>query len=160
VLTNANLNSAMKSFIGFFSGTLCFLFVQVASKADAQTIIGTWQVVKQTSCLEDEMPSESDSVENMFADMKSREKPTPQIVRFKEKGSGEESTRILNKRRSANGQHFMYKFDNETLYILDKKSHTLIEAYTVDKFSADSLILSNSSRECETKILLKIKEAR
>jgi len=148
----------MKSLITFCSAVICVLLIHASQSAKAQSILGTWQLVKQTTCLENEMPMESDSVEDMLNAMKGKEKPTPQIISFKEKGNGEESTRILNKRRPANGQHFMYKFDNGTLYILDKRSHTLVDAFTVDKLSADSLILSNASQECETKILIKIKE--
>ena len=134
------------------------LLIHIGHSARAQSILGTWQLVKETSCLENEMPAESDSVEDLLYSMKAMEKPTAQIIQFKEKGTGEENTRILNKRRPANGQHFMYKYDNETLYILDKRSHTLVDAFTVEKLTADSLILSNTNRACETKVLVKIKE--
>jgi hypothetical protein len=45
------------------------------------------------------------------------------------------------------------------LLILDKKSQTISESYLVDKFTADSLIVSNASRPCDTKIFLKISQA-
>ena len=126
-----------------------------------QTIVGSWQLVKQSSCLEDEMPEEAnDTIDNMMMKMKGMSDATPQVIKFKEKGTGEESTRILGKRRSANDRNFLYKFDGETLYILDKKSQTLIDAYTVDKFSTDSLIISNASMACETRIFVKIKEPK
>jgi hypothetical protein len=132
----------------------------ICKQGNAQTIVGTWQLVKQTSCLEGEMPLENDTIEDMMMKMNAMSDATPQVIKFKEKGTGEESTRILGKRRSANDKNFLYKFDGETLYILDKKSQTLIDSYVVDKFSSDSLILSNTSMACETKIFVKIKEAR
>jgi hypothetical protein len=148
----------MKSTIRIVSAfVLTFIIYQ---QANAQTIVGTWQLVKQTSCLEDDMPLENDTIEDMMMKMNAMSDATPQVIKFKEKGTGEESTRILGKRRSANDKNFLYKFDTETLYILDKKSQTIIDAYTVDKFSSDSLILSNASMACETKIFVKIKEAK
>jgi hypothetical protein len=89
--------------------------------------------------------------------MKSMAGATPQVITFKEKLAGEESTRILNRKKSANSKNFLYKFNGEMLLILDKKSQTITDSYLVDKFSADSLIISNASRPCETRILLRIK---
>src|SRR5688500_780595 len=120
----------------------------IAILSPAQTLIGSWQLVKQSSCLEEEMSLESDSIQEIAETMKSMSSPSAQVVSFKEKGAGEESMRILNKKRSANNKNFMYRFTGETLLILDKKSQTLTETYTVDKLSTDSLILSNSSRPC------------
>jgi len=56
----------------------------------------------------------------------------------------------------ANQKKFLYKFNGEMLLVLDKKSQTISDSYLVDKLTADSLILSNASRPCETKILLRI----
>jgi hypothetical protein len=133
----------------------CISFV-----ASAQSILGTWQLAKQTTCIEDEMMTEDDSMQSVMDDMKGMSSASPQVVKFKEKGAGTESTRILNKRKPANKNNFLYKFDGEVLLILDKKSQTITETFTVDKISQDSLIISNASRECDTKIFLKIKEAR
>jgi len=125
-----------------------------------QSILGTWQLVKQTSCLEDEMGEESDTMQPLVEQMNAMSSASPKTVTFKEKNSGEESTRILYRKRTANNKKFMYKFNGETLMILDKKSQTLIEAFTVDKFEGDSLIVSSSSRPCETRVFVKIKDAR
>jgi hypothetical protein len=122
-----------------------------------QSIIGNWQLVKQTTCLEENMTAANDSAEKMVDEMKTMSSASAQIVSFKEKLSGEESTRILTKKKSANNKSFLYKFDGESLMILDKKTQTITDNYLVEKFSADSLILSNASRPCETKIFLRIK---
>ena len=124
---------------------------------NAQSLLGTWQLVNESTCLESELESDNDSIEPLAQQMKSMSKPAPQIVTFKEKGAGEESTRILNKKKNANQKNFLYKFDGEMLLILDKRSQTLAESFTVDKLDSDSLIISNSARACETKIFIKIK---
>lgn len=140
---------------------ITFLIVAAAaSPCDAQSIMGTWQLVKQSNCIEDEISAESSTEQELLNDMKGQSGPTAQVVRFKEKGAGEESSRILYKKKSANSKNFLYKHNGETLMILDKKSQTIAETYSVDKLSADSLILSNANRSCDIKIFLKIKEPK
>jgi hypothetical protein len=137
--------------------TLLFLLAcGFAHTLQAQSIIGNWQLVKKSTCLEDAMTA-SDSTQLLIDEMKSRSNTTPQIVKFNDKQSGEETTRILNRRKSTNTRNFLYRFDGEMLMILDKKSRTITDNYMVDKFSADSLVISNVSRPCETKIFLRVK---
>lgn len=123
----------------------------------AQSIIGNWQLIKQTSCLDDNIELNDDGVEEVLNDMKGMSKPTAHILKLKENNSGEETTRIISRRKSYNSKSFLYKFDGQSLYFLDKKSRTIIEGFTVEKFEGDSLIISNSARACETKIFLRIK---
>jgi hypothetical protein len=126
----------------------------------AQDILGSWQLVKETSCLEQEMARENDSIQAVADAMKSMTPVTPEVIRFKEKSQGEQSTRILNKKKTTNSKNFLYKFTGESLLILDKKSQTLTDTYTVDRLDQDSLILSNTTRACETKVFIKIKDAK
>lgn len=123
----------------------------------AQSIVGSWQLVKQSNCMEENMTAANDTAQRMLEDMKEMGSPSAQVVVFKEKMAGEESTRILTKKKTSNNKNFLYRFDGETLMILDKKSQTISNSYMVDKFSADSLIISNSSRPCETRIFLRLK---
>ena len=123
----------------------------------AQSIVGSWQLIKETSCLEEKMSADSDSASSLLEDMKSMSSPYPQVVTFKEKMTGEESTRILTRKRSDNKKSFLYKFDGEMLLILDKKSQTITENFTVEKFTTDSLIISSASRPCEIRVFSRIK---
>ncbi|HYC87169.1 MAG TPA: hypothetical protein VEB86_18175, partial [Chryseosolibacter sp.] len=133
------------------------ILITCAISADAQSIVGKWQLVDETSCLEGQLADADNSLAGEMAQMSSA---TPQLIEFREKGSGEESTRILNKRRSANSKNFLYKFTGETLYILDKKSQTISESFTVDKLTTDSLVISNAGRACEIKFFVKIKSPK
>jgi hypothetical protein len=150
----------MKHFKTIITPLAFILSIIACANTHAQSIIGKWQLVKQTSCLEDEVSIQDDTMEDLTSTMKSMSGPSQQVVQFKQKGQGEESTRILNKKKSANNKNFLYKFTGESLLILDKKSQTLSESYTVDRLDADSLILSNSSRACETRIFIKIKDLK
>jgi len=82
---------------------------------------------------------------------------TPQVIHFKEKNNAEESTKIINHKKSYNSKAMLYRFDGQNLYLLDKKSRTIIEGFSVEKFSGDTLIIVNTARACETRFFIKIK---
>lgn len=123
----------------------------------AQSIVGRWQLVKQTNCVEDQMDMSDADAEEMVSDMQGISGTTPQVLNLKENNAAEESTRIVNRRKSYNSKSFLYKFDGEAIYFLDKRSRTIIEGFTVEKISADSLILTHSARVCETKVFVRLK---
>lgn len=131
------------------------VFICTFSAVNAQ-LIGKWQLVDETTCVEEGVAGD----DSLADEMRQMSSPSPRTIEFREKGVGEESVRIFNRKKSASGKNFLYKFSGESLLILDKRSQTLTAAYTVDKLTADSLIISNSSRGCETKIFLKISGGR
>jgi hypothetical protein len=131
-------------------------FAAFTTSAQSSSIAGTWQLVRQGTCLEEIASVEPDSVAGLRDDMHSRSDETAQIVTFRENSTGEESTRILSKSKTLNAKKFLYKFNGEMLLILDKKSQTISDSYLIDKFTRDSLIISNATRPCETRIFVKI----
>ena len=134
---------------------LAFIICCVAGQA--QSIVGSWQLMKQLNCLDEKISVNDAGIQEVMNDMNGMSNQTPQVIQFKENNSGEESTHILNKKKPSNTKSFLYKTDGSSLYILDKKSHTISETYTIDVLKTDSLILSNSSRACETKIFVRLK---
>ena len=138
--------------------TLIVILCAFTTFGQAQSLIGRWQLVKQTTCLEDEAPlNDSTGVEEVLSDMKSMSGPTANVIQFKENNAVEESTKMISKKKSYNSKSFLYKFSGTELYFLDKKSRTIIEGFTVEKFDSESLIISNTSRACETKVFVRIK---
>jgi len=124
----------------------------------AQSIVGRWQLSKQSNCVESELDEEEDaSVKEMVDDMKGLSGSEPQILEFKDNNTGSESTKIINKNKSYNSKSFLYRYNEGSLYILDKKSRTIIDGFTVEKLDNDSLIISNVERVCETKIFVRLK---
>jgi hypothetical protein len=142
--------------IVFLTGSILSAVFQVS--AQTSNIVGNWQLLKQSSCLDDAVREQADSGNGLHEDMLSRSSASSRIVSFKSNSSGEESTRILNSNKIANPKKFFYKFNGEMLLILDKKSQTISDSYLVDKLTADSLVLSNSARPCETRIFVKINQ--
>jgi hypothetical protein len=139
----------MKLLLAFFLTSMCLT-------SFGQSILGEWQLIKQSTCMDQNMKPLADSTQQLLNDMKSRTTATASTVTFKDNQSGEESTRILNSRKSGYNKNFLYRFDGETLMVLDKKSRTITDNFIVEKFSTDSLILSNAARPCETRIFRKI----
>jgi hypothetical protein len=137
--------------------TLLIVFPAAAFAQDS-SIVGAWQLVNQTSCLDDEIdPEEDEDMNELVDDMKSRSGSKPKVIEFKANNSGKESTRIISQKRSYNSSTFLYRLDGRGLYFLDKRSHTLIEGFSVEKLASDTLIITNNARACETKMFVRIK---
>lgn len=123
----------------------------------AQSIVGRWQLSKQSNCVENELDQDEEaSVKEMVEDMQGLSGAEPQILEFKDNNTGSENTKIINKNKSYNSKSFLYRYNEGSLYILDKKSRTIIDGFTVEKLTNDSLIISNVSRVCETKIFVRL----
>lgn len=141
----------MKTFIFIMALTSGIMVCQ------AQSIVGRWQLSKQSNCVESELEEGEDaSVKEMVEDMEGLSGAEPQIIEFKENNTASESTKIINKNKSYNSKSFLYRYNEGSLYILDKKSRTIIDGFTVEKLTNDSLIISNVARVCETKIFVRI----
>ena len=123
----------------------------------AQSIIGRWQLIKESSCVEDDVETDDAGTQELIDDMKSMSGATPQVIEFKDNNAVHESTKIINRKKSYNSKSFLYRLDGDALYFLDKKSRTIIEGFTVEKLASDSLIITNSARVCETKIFVRVK---
>jgi len=139
--------------------TIAYLLalVSLTMVCQAQSIVGRWQLVKESSCVEDELSPDDAETDDLINDMKSMSGAAPQVLEFKDNNSGRESTKIISRKKSYNSKGFLYRLDGDGLYFLDKKSRTIIEGFTVEKLESDSLIISNSVRVCETKIFVRIK---
>jgi hypothetical protein len=139
--------------------TLISLLVLIPATVFCQSpsIVGRWQLVKQSNCVEEEMDETDGDTQELIEDMKGMSGTTPQVIEFKDNNTGQENTKIINKRKSYNSKSFLYRLNEDGLYFLDKKSRTIIEGFTVEKLDPDSLIISNSARVCETKIFVRVK---
>ena len=137
------------------------IFMMVLSSGSllcqGQSIVGRWQLVKQSNCVESELDEDGEEVEELVQDMKGMSGPEPQVIQFKDNNTGEENTKIINKRKSYNSKSFLYRYSEGSLYILDKKSRTIIDGFTVEKLEKDSLIISNVARACDTKVFVRLK---
>ncbi|RAV99385.1 hypothetical protein [Pseudochryseolinea flava] len=136
---------------------MVMMFCVFAVGVSAQSIVGKWQLVKQTTCVEDQIDMPDTEAADMVDEMHNMSGTTPQVLNLKENNVAEESTRIINRRKTYNSKSFLYKYTGDAIYFLDKRSRTIIEGFTVEQISADSLIITNSARVCETRVFVRIK---
>ncbi len=139
--------------------TLILLVLVPASfLCSGQSIVGRWQLIKQSSCVEDELGAEEDEYTQTLVDeMKAMSGAAPRILELRANRTGQESTKIISSKKSYNSKSFLYRYDANGLYFLDKKSRTIIEGFTVERLEGDSLIISNAQRVCETKVFIRIR---
>ena len=127
------------------------------AQSNAQSIVGKWQLIKESTCMDDDLEASSAEEEELINEMKSMSGAKNSLIEFKENNTAQESTKIINRKKSYNSNALLYKYTGSALHILDKKSHMIIDSFTVERLTADSLIISNASRACETRIFAKIK---
>lgn len=127
--------------------------------AVGQNVIGKWQLMKKSDCMTDKVdsPNQSQGMDELMSDFNSLKSRTPELIEFKEKMKGEQSTSILGKRKTANDKNFLYRFDGKVLHLLDKKSRTIITTYTVEELSQSKLVLSDANRPCEVRVFERIR---
>jgi hypothetical protein len=140
--------------------SLVCLFLTITSfSLSAQNIIGRWQLMKQSNCMDEKVdnPSQSEDMDELMSDFNSMKKRTPDVIEFKDKMKGEQSTTILGKRKEVNEKNFLYRYDGATLHLLDKKSRTIIASYNVEELSSAKLIVSDVNRPCEVRVFERIR---
>lgn len=137
---------------------LITLLIVISVNTFGQTLVGKWQMMKRSDCLTEKVdnPNQSEDMDELMSDFNSLKSRTPEVIEFKDKMKGEQSTTILGKRKTTNDKTFMYRFDGTTLHLLDKKSSTIIASYTVKELSDSKLILINANRSCEVSVFERI----
>ena len=134
-----------------------FILLLISRLSIAQEIVGKWQLVKESTCIEGELDPSSQEEEEIINEMRSMSGPSTQVIEFKGNNTAHENTKIINRRKSYNSNALMYKFTGSAVHFLDKKSRTIIDSFVIEQLSADSLIMSNAERACETRVFVKIK---
>jgi hypothetical protein len=140
-----------------FSIAILAAFISLPLRSAAQSLVGTWQLVRHNTCLDEQM-DEDEATGELLEDIRSRSSGTPSVIEFRDDNSGEETIRLLNTRRSSKKNTFLYRYSEGKIYLLDKKSRLLVGTYDVDRLSADSLVFSEASRACETRIFIRLED--
>lgn len=122
-----------------------------------QSIVGDWQVTKQTNCLENEVSGTLKTDSAMLEARSSQSTHTPIVMTFRADNTGEERVNVMNKKKPADRKKFHYKFDSRNIYILDKKSHLIVNGFVVEALTTDTLIYYTQGKECEKTTLVRIK---
>ena len=126
----------------------------------AQTIVGTWQLSDEKTCLQSEFTesdTESDTEKELVKDMQVSSTSAARTLKFDKKGNGEEAILMAGKKKGTDVKSFKYKIAGKDLMLLDSKSGLMTQQWTIDELSQSTLKIHNSIKGCETKAFLRIK---
>lgn len=123
--------------------------------ANSQSLVGTWQITKQTNCLEIEVSDTTKTDAALMKEFESKSTRSPKVMIFRSDNSGEEGMKTPEKKKTSNTKKFLYKYDGSVIYILDKKSHLITNSLIVDTLTSDSLVYHTNGKNCETVILVR-----
>jgi hypothetical protein len=135
-----------------------FLILAVVTGGYCQSVVGTWQVVKESTCLSNEMGPSDETEEELSGQMKTLSGPTPKTIQFNTDNSGEQNWKSVGKKKPVVKEKFLYKVADDVLYLLDKKSRLITDTYLIQVLTADSMVLVNKSRSCEQMELVRVKQ--
>lgn len=138
-------------------GLLVSLFVLSVSGLQAQTLTGTWQVVKQSNCMGTELGAPSETEEELLESMSALAGNTPKTISFNTDGSGEENWRLRGRKKSVSKEKFLYRYTEDTIYLLDKKSRLITDTFLVEELTSTSLKMFNKDRSCERLEFVRVK---
>jgi len=126
------------------------LMIMMISSTFAQTLTGTWQVIKESNCMGDEFnnnPSEAE--EELLKSMSFMSGGTPKTIQFNADGSGEENWRKKGKKKPSSKEKFLYRISDGIIYFLDKKSRLITNTYIIEQLTESQLLMFNKERSCE-----------
>lgn len=137
--------------------TICVLLTAFGFAAQAQTIVGRWQLTEEKTCFQAEM-KESDTEKELTAAMQASSKTSvARIVTFDEKGGAEEAIASAGKKKQTSKNSFKYQITDTELQFLDKKSGLVTARFVIDEFTTDKLVIHDAARECEIKTYIRAK---
>lgn len=129
----------------------------MAVSANAQSIVGKWQLSEQKTCFSAEM-KESETEKELKGSMGSTAATgVARVMTLEEKGKGEESVMSAGKKKGSSKESFKYQVSGTEFQILDKKSGLVTERWVIDELSETSLKLHDAARDCEVKVFIKVK---
>ena len=122
----------------------------------AQSLVGTWQVIEEKTCFDAQF-TESETEKELKQDMGSTRNSVARIITFKKNGTGEEGIFSSGSRKGADKTSFKYQVMGKELQLLDKKSGIMTQRLVIDELSATTLRFHLASKDCEIKTLTRIK---
>lgn len=126
--------------------------------ANAQSIVGTWQLTEDKTCFQSQSQFEkSDTEKELEGSMGASRNAVAKIIKFDAKGGGEEGIFTAGKKKGSGMTSFKWKIDGQELQFLDKKSGMITQRFILDELGASTLRIHNAMKDCEIKVFSKVK---
>ncbi|PZR41242.1 MAG: hypothetical protein DI538_01945 [Azospira oryzae] len=139
-------------------------FVLSAMLVQAQTITGTWQLTEEKTCFQSSLGETMNGLNTTETEKEltpmmgeSSASSVAKLIRFDNKGKGEEGIFNRGKRKGTAMEAFRYQIKDNELQFLDKKSGIITERYIIDELTYSTLRFHDAKKECEIKVFSKIK---
>ena len=131
---------------------LCCVFV-----AEAQTIVGTWQLTEEKTCFQTQFEKSSTEKELESSMGSSSRSTVAKLITFDAKGGGEEGIFSAGTKKGSSKNAFRWKIEGTELHFLDKKSGIITQRFVLDELGASTLRIHDAARDCEVKVFSKVK---
>jgi hypothetical protein len=136
------------------------ILVAVGTAAQAQSIVGKWQLSEQKTCFESNLGSEmkeSETEKELESAMGSSSAANAaRVLTLDEKGNGEEGVKSVGKKKAASKNTFKYQMSGSEFQMLDKKSGLVTARWMIDELSETTLKMHDAAHDCETKTYMKV----
>lgn len=135
--------------------------ITIAIGAQAQSIVGKWQLSEQKTCFQSNLASgseqkESDTEKELTAAMGSLSSTAvARVMTLEDDGKGEEGVFSAGKKKPSSKTPFRYQLSESEFYILDKKSGLITQRWIIDELTETSLKMHDAAKECEIKTYIK-----
>ncbi len=134
---------------------IIILFVNLAVIAHGQSIVGTWQLTEEKPCIEQQMEL-SETEKELLPSFGSSSSAVAKIIRFDQKGKGEEGIFTSGRRKGTDKEPFRYQLSGNELQFLDKKSGIIKERFAIDELTSVKLRFHKVGRDCEMRTFSRV----
>jgi hypothetical protein len=136
---------------------LLFVLMAVVSlKLQAQSVVGTWQLVEEQTCLQVQF-EKSETEKELEQSMGSSKNAVAKLIRFDKKETGEEGIFSQGNKKGTGMNSFRYNVIGNELRFLDKKSGIITQRFVIDELTESTLKVHNAMKDCEVKVFSRIK---
>ena len=137
---------------------ISFMITVWGCTANAQAIVGTWQLTEEKTCFQIQNQFEkSETEKELEGGIGSSKNTVSKLITFDAKGGAEEGIFTAGKKKGSNMTYFKWKIDGQELHFIDKKSGMITQRFILDELGASTLHIHNAMRDCEVKVFSKVK---
>jgi len=136
---------------------LLFMLMAINSfHLQAQSVVGTWQLVEEQTCLQVQF-EKSETEKELEQSMGSSKNAIAKLIRFDKKETGEEGIFSQGNKKGTGMNSFRYNVKGNELRFLDKKSGIITQRFMIDELTESTLKIHNAMKDCEVRFFSRVK---
>jgi hypothetical protein len=135
---------------------LFILTTLLYTNTQAQSIVGTWQLMEEKTCLQTQF-EKSETEKELEQAMGSTMNAVAKLIRFDKKGSGDEGIFSKGSKKGAGKSSFRYDIKGSELRLLDKKSGIITQQFIIDELTYTTLQIHTKTKDCEVRTFSRAK---